>query len=138
MPLGAGGQSTVHLVQSPERSAELDEACSVIHAATHGPSDTPSFIEAMRVSLRPNLPSELGALKVFDKMREEGAAPIARLSREIQILSQGYQGLPKLLASNVDEKWLITEYFPQGSLDKSISFFAGDASRSLGAFRSIV
>jgi serine/threonine protein kinase len=127
--LGQGGQSSVWLVRSPERGSQLDISSLVISQALAGTSTTDAFAKAMAERMRPDRTEELGALKIFDKVREGGTAPTDRIKREIEILREEYAGLPKLLDSNADEKWMITELFPEGSLDKSPKRFEGDVNR---------
>jgi len=87
-------------------------------------------------------------LKVF-KITPEGQAlspapgsrefeAIARLKNEITALGQGLSGLPKLLDSNEAERWIITEYFPEGTLEHHPFKYRGEAGRALEAFRSLV
>jgi serine/threonine protein kinase len=136
--LGSGGQSTVFLVRSPQRIAELGEAHMAIMQGLRGTGLTDAFVEALATRLRPDRNGELGALKLFDKVREDGAAPELRIKREIEILKEGHPGLPKLLDSDAEEKWMITEFFLKGTLDSSLSLFKGNPVGALKAFRTLV
>jgi hypothetical protein len=64
-------------------------------------------IEAIYSFSRPDLPGELGALKIFS-FRENSGLPVDRLQRKIEILKEGRPNLPQLLDSNVDNLWMIT------------------------------
>jgi serine/threonine protein kinase len=92
---------------------------------------------------RPEQITELGALKVFklsargNSKRDEEEAR-RRLDNEISALSPGFDGLPKLLDSSAAEGWLVTEYFPRGTLERSPEQYKGDPPRALKAFRSLV
>jgi serine/threonine protein kinase len=81
---------------------------------------------------------ELGALKLFDKARRFGAPPEERIRREMDILGEGHANLPKLLEGDLEGKWMVTEYFPMGTLDNSPERFKGDALGALKAFRPLV
>ncbi len=148
LPLGSGGQSEVWLVRSPIRQAEIDKSVSEIldFQVRRGTVNFPSqsehallFARAIRKSARDDDPSELGALKQF-KIPAGGAGDLAvsRFKREIKVLNQGRSGLLRLLEWNEDERWIITEYFPQGSLEKQITQFRGRALAALTVFRSLV
>jgi serine/threonine protein kinase len=47
-------------------------------------------------------------------------------------------GLPKLLDYNEDERWIVTEYFPEGSLEHHPHRYRGKVLQALRAFRSLV
>jgi serine/threonine protein kinase len=89
---------------------------------------------------RPDKPSELGALKMFkipDKDPENEEA-LQRLTNEVAVLKQNRVGLVKLLADNEKEKWIVTEYMPDGTLFSQPTTYRGDAFGALTAFRSLV
>jgi hypothetical protein len=96
------GQSEVFLVRSPQRVAERTEASKTIQGYASGVNleQTPAFATAIWLSARADLPSELGALKVF-KLRGDGAEAeqevLDRLSSEIHVLKQNKPGLLRLL-----------------------------------------
>jgi serine/threonine protein kinase len=96
------------------------------------------FLDSISEYNRPDTREELGALKKFDKVRPSGAPPEERIRREMDILSAGHASLPKLLEGDLNGKWMVTEYFPAGSLDKSPGLFKGDALGALKAFRPLV
>ena len=79
---------------------------------------------------------DLGAMKVF-KVRGEGQEE-ERLRQEVEVLEQSRPGLPKLLDSNLRERWIVTELFPRGTLEENHSLYKGDARRALKAFLSLV
>jgi serine/threonine protein kinase len=86
---------------------------------------------------RPDSVSELGAMKVF-KIRDDEQQSLDRLKQEIQILKQNRPGLPKLLDSNESERWMVTEYFPEGTLEDNILRYKGKPALALKAFLSLV
>lgn len=146
-PLGEGGQSTVFLVRSPERATQRAASLQKIRASLDGDKRA-ELAEAVTSYARPDSLSELGALKKFKVPKagqsltplpgSEAYEAIERLKNEIAVLSQARAGLPRLLASNVEERWIVTEYFPEGTLEKHASKFRGKARPALKAFRSVV
>lgn len=146
-PLGGGGQSDVFLVRSPERVLERTSSLQKIRTALDGDKRA-ELAEAVWSYARPDADAELGALKVF-KIPPEGATlsplpgspqyeAVERLKNEIAVLQQGRRGLPKLLASNLEKRWIVTEYFPLGSLDRHPLKYEGNSALALTAFRSLV
>jgi len=69
---------------------------------------------------------------------ENADLAVARLKREIKVLGKGKPGLLRLLDSNEDERWIVTEYFPQGSLEKQVTKFQGRGLVAVKAFRYLV
>jgi serine/threonine protein kinase len=146
-PLGKGGQSDVFLVRNPQRAAERERSLEQMRLAigTHNMSDlaTGSWTYS-----RPEQDSELGALKVFRLRRDHAESSPAELTmvdeevqrfrNEVKVLSKRYLGLPKLLAHNEREFWIITEFFSGGSLERQLSKYTGSAELALVAFRSLV
>src|SRR5258708_4090691 len=149
-PLGGGGQSDVFLVRSPKRVAERATLAAKVqqHAGGCRLEGAAELAEAAWNYARPELPSELGALKVF-KILPEGLAPtppqgsrefeaIVRLKNEIAALGGGLPGLPKLLDFNEGERWIVTEYFPEHTLEHHPKKYRGMVLSALRAFRSLV
>jgi serine/threonine protein kinase len=143
--LGSGGQSEVFLVRSPARTSERADCLHKIRK-TLDEDKRAEFAEAIYAYARTESPAELGALKLFKIPPEGGMATpgskdyeaIERLKNEITVLSEGRPGLPKLLGSNLEERWIVTEYFPEGTLEQHLSRFRGNAAAPLKAFRSLV
>ncbi len=138
--LGSGGQSTVYLARNPTRSQERGLAVVQLQMLADGAKHE----ELLRLGYelnRPELPEELGALKIF-KIRPGSGAPVERLKREVEILKQNRPNLPRLLDSNVDagEPWMITEYFPNGTLAEERNWrkYIGEPLEALKAFRGLV
>jgi serine/threonine protein kinase len=152
-PLGAGGQSEVFLVRSPERVGQLRN-CLVEMDKTMGAVSSPvrtdqrkaqlgDLAKAFRDYSRPEEDSEFGALKVFknrgdDSPLDPKSQEVKRLKNEIDVLRKNYPGLPKLLASSESEFWIVTEYFRTGSLEKQIGKYENNPLLALTAFRSLV
>lgn len=143
--LGGGGQSDVFLVRNPKRRADRAECLKQIRSALDGDKRA-ELATAIWSYARADLPSELGALKAY-KIRPEGfprvlsteeSEAIERLRAEIQVLSQNRPGLPKLLDFNESERWIVTELFPEGTLERSPFGYKGKVALALKAFRSLV
>jgi serine/threonine protein kinase len=140
-PLGRGGQSTVYLARSPERVSDRSKSTQIIKAFSGGTSirsqgEAENFAKAMWSLARMDIPEEVGALKIF-RAREGGAPAEARLKREIAVLREDRVGLPRLYAADESEQWMITEYFPEGSLERNPELFKGRAVAALRAFRTL-
>jgi serine/threonine protein kinase len=143
-PLGAGGQSTVYLVRRPTRlKARTEDIEQIFSFSPWGTSMaktraelTEKFADAVMDLGRADSPTELGALKQFELRNDEQQA-ISRLTQEVEILGEGRPGLPKLLDSNLNERWMVTEYFPHRTLEGDNSKYAGDVRRALKAFLSL-
>jgi serine/threonine protein kinase len=54
------------------------------------------------------------------------------------VLREGTPGLPKLLDANKDEHWIVTEYFPERTLEHDPLKYRGRVVPALKAFRSLV
>src|SRR6266404_2661050 len=89
-PLGEGGQSVVYLARSPARVAQREIYLNTLKELSGQSFDNTkaaAFAMASMEYARAELPSELGALKVF-KTREGGAPAKERLKREIAVLRE--------------------------------------------------
>lgn len=142
--LGSGGQSEVFLVRSPSRvEARMGhlEAIKRLSGQVSNESRAQELSEAVLGYGREELPSELGALKIY-KPRVPGAAAEAqalrRLQVEIDALADCRQGLLEMLDFNTLERWIVTKFYPNGTLENNLSRFTGDALLSLTVFRQLV
>ena len=144
-PLGEGGQSTVHLVRGPTRlnvrSKDIQQILSFNPWGTSMADTraklTGEFADAVTEYGRSESPSELGALKEF-KLRNDEQQAISRLKQEVETLGEGLPGLPRLLDFNLKERWMVTEYFPNSTLENNPAKYKGDVRRALKAFLSLV
>lgn len=155
-PLGEGGQSEVFLVRSPERRQERAKCIESIKEALGLPRENNYLIskipaeeaakllsEAITGHARPELPSELGALKLFTKLRTPGPEgekqSLERLRTEMSVMQKNDNpGLLKMLDSNLNQRWIVTEYHSKGTLAEHPLMYRGNAARALKAFRSLV
>lgn len=144
--LGGGGQSDVYLVRVPARRSDRAKCLDQIHSALLDTKEA-ELATAIYSYSRPDTPSELGALKAY-KIPQEGGPPppaaseeheaIERLKAEILVLGRNKPGLPRLLDYNLPERWIVTEYFPDGTLERSPGRYKGKPAAALRAFRSLV
>jgi serine/threonine protein kinase len=136
--LGGGGQSDVFLVRSPARVTQRTVCLQTIRTAL-GSDREAELAEAVWEYSRPDLPSELGAKKIF-KIRSDSdeEQAVQRLKQEFQILQQNRPGLPKLLDSNEADRWIVTELFAKGTIEDNLDKYKGNLPLALRAFLSLV
>jgi len=98
------------------------------------------FVTSLVEYARPEAYSELGALKMFKIPQDsvEAEEALGRLNNEVTVLRQKRPGLVRLLDVNEQEKWIITEYMPNQTLEKRPTTYKGNALGALKAFRSLV
>lgn len=149
-PLGSGGQSEVFLVRGPGRvNARRRDIEQILSFSPWGTSMaetklalTGEFAHSVLDYACDEHTSELGAMKIFSKFREAGAEgeqqAVNRLRQEIEVLGAGRNGLPKLLDFNLNERWMVTEYFPARSLEYNFSKYMGNVALAFKAFLSVV
>ena len=143
-PLGKGGQSEVFLVRNSVRIAERKKHLDkLMELSGQGFNEIRArqFTEATLGYGRVEHPSELGALKVYDP-RAAGAnaeqQALDRLRIEIMVLAQNRSGLPRLLDSNESERWIVTEYYPGGTIEDHSLKYKGNALSALTAIRPLI
>jgi len=82
-----------------------------------------------------------GALKVLHDPKDARDAELAetRIKLEIDAMVKvTHPNLLKILDADPDSKWFVSQFYPQGSLDKYLKKFAGDFIGALRAFRPLV
>ena len=151
-PLGGGGQSDVFLVRTPERKRRRDtylDQLGKLSGKSYDSRGAAEVAEALWNYARPELTEELGALKQFKIPPESPMTPsptlgskdaeaFERLKNEIAVLKKGLPGLPRILAFDETERWIVTEYFPGRTLEYHPLKYKGNAVLALKAFRSLV
>ncbi len=139
------------MVRSPKRTAERQNSIDRLKALSSQNLDNKTardFAEAAWNCARPELSSELGALKAFKILPERSTLPpppgskefeaIGRLKNEIAALGLRLAGLPNLLDFNEGERWIVTEYFPERTLEHHPLRYKGRVAPALRAVRSLV
>lgn len=145
-PLGKGGQSTVFLVRRPERKTAREKSFKTLEDLAGGgvykrTGTALSFAQATVDLAREEHPSELAALKIFDPRSDgpEAAQQAAeRMRNEVIVLEQKRQGLVKILAHNLSENWIVTEYCSGGTLEGHLPRYKGNAKVALADFFALV
>jgi serine/threonine protein kinase len=141
--IGKGGQGTVYCARSPQRVSQIGELLEALRVHFRSISNEYGSEELAKciVSLgSPDRAEHLGALKEFEiREGEEGEKSIGRLEKEIQALQRlRHPAILKLLHANPSERFIVTEYHPNGTLDKHLDLFRGNVLESLKAFRPLV
>ena len=86
-------------------------------------------------------PNNYTALKILHKPVDARDSKLAeeRIKREIEALQKTeHPNISKIIDSDKNGKWFVTEYCPNGSLDKNKANFTGDVHKALVAFRPLV
>jgi len=145
--LGGGGQSDVFLARNPWRVREREKCLEGIRTALDGDKRA-ELATAIWTFARPDASGELGALKRYKipPATSDSSPPpdsdeheaVQRLKNELNALRENRIGLPKLLAYDEDERWIVTELFREGTLEDHIMKYRGNAVGALRAYRSLV
>jgi serine/threonine protein kinase len=83
----------------------------------------------------------VGALKVLhpSKNPDTYTKQIKRMRNEIDALAAiRHPNIIRILDSNLDERWFVMEYFPEGPLSKHLTRYQGNILVALEAFRPLV
>ena len=106
---------------------------------------TPDMIEQIRTGIigivRDENPMNHGALKILHSPNEARNFEDAeeRLKRELEAMEQAdHPNLLKIEDYNLDEKWFVSKYYPNGTLKDRSGWFTGQVERTLTAIRPIV
>ena len=137
------GQAEVSLVRSPQRASGLANAAKQIQGYMRGLSveQAPLLAAAILQSARADSAPELGALKVFKLRGNHSDAEQQMLDRfksEIRVLKEQKPGLLRLLDSNEQERWIVTAYQPNGTLEDHLCRYKGTALGALKALRPLL
>ncbi len=144
--LGKGGQGIVYAARSPERVKHLQPIASEIGRIinqTVGPNkDFLAFARNIVEAGGPDPPSALGALKCFqipENDVDERKRAIGRLESEIKALyAIRHANVLKLLHSNLDRRFIVTEFHSGGTLRSNLHRFRGNAARALDSFSRLL
>jgi len=144
--LGRGGQGTVYLARSPkwaEQRRVLDRAVREQLIQTGSGQYKPIDLAKCLLQLgNPDPVENLGALKEFkipsDDKEQEGKA-VGRLESEIRALKEvRHPAVLKLLHSNLGQRFIVTEYHREGTLDRHLNRYQGNVLAALEAFGALV
>lgn len=143
--LGSGGQGKVFLVRRPAAAEARAEALKRIEAVlmSAGGGLVTDRVSALAQDIllcgRQDDLQDVAALKEFKVDGDDKEQAINRLKAEIKALSHiQHPSILKYIDSSVDERFLVTQYYPGRSLHKKPTTFKGDPLSSLKALRSLV
>jgi len=143
----SGGQGQVYFAVN---ESWIDETMQAVSVLAGGRSSEPAHKLAAKMSisktlfdlLSPEVSARTGALKVLHGFRQGGGfteKEMTRLRAEVKAMQTiRFPSLLRILDSNVDEGWYVSEYFHAGTLDKHTWRFRGSVSDSLTSFRRLV
>ncbi len=148
-PIGEGGQGKVIRVLD-RRSVKLDlyaltDAISRLGSVGLLREEKPKILnqikeEIVRIFQAEN-PMNHGALKILNAPNEARNFEDAetRLNREIEAMAQAdHPNLLKVLDHDIEEKWFVSKYYPNGTLKWRSGDFTGQVGNSLNAVRPLV
>ncbi|MFH1109031.1 MAG: protein kinase [Planctomycetota bacterium] len=150
-PLGGGGQGQVSLVRDTHLYTNVPFFESFLeslrelgaHAGRHEGRKQAfaKFREGILDMIRSESPLHQGALKVLHKADDARDPERAseRIGREIRAMSQAaHPNLLRILDSNAEEEWFVSEFHPNGILQNNLHRFKGNLPKALRAFRPLV
>jgi len=148
--LGQGGQGKVWLVRdvtkTPSHRAFETNLGNAIRAAARGSGTqrdeaVATLTQAINDIVDGDDPSKLGALKVLHKPEDARDPEQARerIKREIEAMSKvSHPNLLKILESDSDEMWFVSEYHPNRTLLERQESLAGNVGVALRTLRPVV
>jgi serine/threonine protein kinase len=148
--LGKGGQGTVYLARSPRRAEHIHSVLKELRERFRNLSEDYGSKELARCVVTlgsSDRVEDLGALKTFDipegveepqqlgfpsrssAAAEDARKALGRLEQEVLALSalQENPAVLKLLHSNPAKRFIVTEYHPNGTLNKHLFHYKGKA-----------
>ena len=144
--IGEGGQGKVIRVLDKQK-VQLDilTLTEAIQSAQQGGRIIMEELEKIRIGVaeivRAENPVNHGALKILHSPNEARNFEDAeeRLKRELEAMEQSNH--PNLLTVedlNLEEKWFVSKYYPNGTLKDRSDWFTGQVERALTAIRPVV
>ena len=148
-PIGEGGQGKVIRVLDKHK-VKLDPSAilSFIEIAmkSRGQQQTVELAEEqiqeeLAKIVHAENPINHGALKILHSPNEARNFEAAeeRLKRELDAMKQAHHpNLLKILDHDLQDKWFVSKYYPNGTLQNNSRWFTGQVERTLTAIRPIV
>ena len=148
-PIGEGGQGKVIRVLDKHK-VKLDPSAilSFIEIAmkSRGQQQTVELAEEqiqeeLAKIVHAENPINHGALKILHSPNEARNFEDAeeRLKRELDAMKQAHHpNLLKILDHDLQDKWFVSKYYPNGTLQNNSRWFTGQVERTLTAIRPIV
>jgi serine/threonine protein kinase len=135
----------VYLVRRPERVAARKKSFEDLKVFSgqdlSNPKAALAFSMAVADIARMEDASELGALKQFNPRAagpEAEAQARERMRIEIAVLQSHLPGLLQLLDSSESDAWIVTEYMPEGTLDRHLARYRGNAKLAISELLPLV
>ena len=149
--IGEGGQGKVIRVLDKHKfGLDLSNISSAIESAVESALEPESerqsdlekeFRKEFAKIVQAENPMNHGALKILHSPNEARDFEDAeeRLKRELEAMEQAdHPNLLKIEDHNLDEKWFVSKYYPNGTLKDRSGWFTGQVERTLTAIRPIV
>lgn len=149
--IGEGGQGKVIRVLDKHKfGLDLSNISSAIERAVESALEPESerqsdlekeFRKEFAKIVQAENPMNHGALKILHSPNEARDFEDAeeRLKRELEAMEQAdHPNLLKIEDHNLDEKWFVSKYYPNGTLQDRSGWFTGQVERTLTAIRPIV
>jgi serine/threonine protein kinase len=148
-PLGRqGGQGATYLVNNINELSlsalykrlpnTMTALCSVSYAEDK-PGQALAVLQLIEDYLQRESNRLCYVLKLLHEPARKDAKALARLCREVEILSQfDHPSLVKIVDASVEEGWYVMPYYREGTLAEHLQRFAGRPQEALEAFRGLV
>ena len=147
--LGAGGQGKVfEVIRKTELLGYESETISSLINVTASSKDPKqrhqnlkSFKNNFAKLLELDKPENHRALKVLHKPSEARDLHLAkkRLEKEISVMAENFHpNLLKIIEYDKEFDWYVSQFYPDGSLDRKTDLFKGDLYSTLKAIRPII
>jgi serine/threonine protein kinase len=144
--LGEGGQGEVFKARSPERHQQLQNLHEAIRRGLSSAANSQSvnmseLLDLISGATRSEDAEYLGALKVLKlpNSASQHEKALGRLKTEIETLQKiSHPAVLKLIDSDLDERFMVTEFHENGTLLHKLDEYKGRALEALLAFRPLV
>ncbi|MCY3680014.1 MAG: protein kinase, partial [Gemmatimonadetes bacterium] len=145
--IGEGGQGKVfrvldkHEVPLDDLADTLFEAVQQARQKYNAPTAMKLMREVITEIVKAENPVNHGALKILhspDKARNFDDAE-ERLKRELEAMHQAdHPNLLEVVDLNIEEKWFVSKYYPNGTLKNKSDWYKGQVKRTLTAIRPLI
>ena len=148
--LGRGGQGTVYLARDSKKfdlddiKRQISNAVLELSPPSHKevPVEKAEKLAQMILAYgRGEDPAHCGALKVIHAPAEmDGySKQLERMKRELKALRKlSHPNIIPIIDENLEERWFVTKFYPEGPLSRHIARYRGDLEVALVAFRPLV
>ena len=133
-------KTALEITEHPETIKQIEEHVEE-SLRTGNPTVGEQIQKSINEFVRAKDPINHGALKILHSPNEARNFDDAeeRLKREMEAMKQtSHPNLLKIEDYNLDEKWFVSKYYPNGTLKDRSGWFTGQVERTLTAIRPIV